>query len=356
MVDKQLIEQNWDSIMKNIMVDKDVTDIARNIWIEPLVFSDCSNNVLTILVPTSSENVNPDIQLEYIKGRYTNCIQDALYSLFDEKIEVQFIVGDQCSRKESVSSNLNPKYRFENFVADSNNNVVYAACRHVAKLPGTEFNPLLIYGGSGLGKTHLMTAIGHYLKENSNKTVLYVTAEQFSDEVIESICADKDRSSINSYIVKLRKKYRDVDVLLMDNIEFIIGKRITQEEFFYILNSRIDSGKAIVMASDRHPCLMKGLDYRFSTRFLSGFLIDIQPPSYKTRVAILRGYANTLNSKVSDEIIDYIAKNIRSNVLEMEGAFNQIHARTKLIPLSENIDLEMAKVILKDIISPDSQL
>lgn len=356
MVDKRLIEQNWDSIKKNIKIDNDATGIARKIWIEPLLFNDCSDNVLTILVPSSNKNTNTDIQLGYIKDHYTGCFQDALCSLFDEKIEVRFIPGDPKEETitgdgEKVSSFLNPKYRFENFIVDGNNNVAHSASLFVAESAGKKFNPLFIYGGTGIGKTHLLTAIGHYIIENSNKKVLYVTAEQFSNDVITSICAGEDDSSIYSSMTLLRKKYRDVDVLLMDNIEYIANKKTTQEEFLHTLNTRIDSEKSIVMASDRHPSLMKGLSDILSSRFMSGFLIDIQPPSFETRVAILKSYADILGSTISDEIIYYIAQNIRSDVRKLEGAFNQVYVRTKIGPLSENMDLGNAKEILKDTIN-----
>lgn len=359
---KQLIEQNWDEIKKNIKKDNGLTDIAYNIWIDPLTFNDYSENVLTILIP--NKEVNPEVQLDYIKNHYTNCFQDALFSLFGENIEVQFILANPKPHEtvkedvtpinsENLSSSLNPKYRFENFIIAGNNNVAHSASLHVAESPGTEFNPLFIYGGSGLGKTHLMTAIGHYIIENSKKKVLYVTSEQFTNEVIESIRVGESGSSVSSPMTKLREKYRNVDVLLIDDIQFIIGKKTTQEEFFHTFNTLIDSGKAIVMTSDKHPSLMKDLDDRYRSRFISGLPVDIQPPSYETRVAILRNYADNLGSTISDEIIDYIAKNIRSNVRELEGAFNQVYAKTKLDPASGSIDIETAKEILKDTISPD---
>ena len=360
---KQLIEQNWEKIKENIKIDNGITDIAYNIWIYPLIFDDCDDNVLTILIPATNKDVNPEIQLDYIKNHYANCFRDALFSLFDENIEVKFVLENPKIQEEktepviikgaNASPCLNPKYRFENFIIAGNNNMAHSASLHVAESPGTEFNPLFIYGGSGLGKTHLMTAIGHYIIENSNKKVLYVTSEHFTNEVIESIRVGEAGSSFSSPMTKFREKYRNVDVLLIDDIQFIFGKKTTQEEFFHTFNSLIDSGKAIVMTSEKHPSLMKELDDRYRSRFISGLAVDIQPPSYETRVAILRNYADNLGGSISDEIIVYIAKNIRSNVRELEGAFNQVYAKTRLDPSYSNLDIESAKEILKDTVSLD---
>jgi chromosomal replication initiator protein len=192
-----------------------------------------------------------------------------------------------------------------------------------------------------------MTAIGHYITENSNLKVLYVTSEDFLNEVIESIRKNVNGSSMS----RLREKYRNIDVLLIDDIQFIIGKTATQEEFFNTFNSLVQNEKQIVITSDKHPKHIKELDERMRTRFLNGMIVDIAPPAYETRVAILRKYAENFDFKVSDNIIDYIANHIRSNVRELEGAYKQVYA---LGQLDGDMTLEKAKDILKDIISPDN--
>lgn len=364
-----LIRSTWEQIKENIREENDITDIAYNIWVKPLQFYSCEGNIFTILIPDTNTGM-----LDYISKNYTNCFQDALYSLLSEKYEVVFILKTKdtentgISDKESDSissgyythdedevneSNLNPKYRFENFVVGSNNNLAHSASLHVAESPGKEFNPLFIYGGSGLGKTHLMTSIGHYIIEHSNMKVLYVTSEQFTNEVIESIRFGQTGSAGSTAMTKFREKYRNIDVLLIDDIQFIIGKPSTQEEFFHTFNALLNSGKSIVITSDKHPSLMKELDERYRSRFSSGLCVDIQPPIYETRMAILQKYAGSLNIKVSNDIIDYIAKNIKSNVRELEGAFNQIYAKSKLDGDECEMTLENAMDILKDTISPN---
>ncbi len=343
----------WENIKQNIQVEYDITDIAFNIWVKPLKYGKCENKVVTILIPNT--NGSPEM-LKYIEKNYTSCFQSALSDLLQDNYNVKFLLEeDMQTEKSSImpivaddssnvvkKSNLNSKYRFENFIVGPNNNLAHSACLNVAEAPGKDFNnPLFIYGGSGLGKTHLMTAIGHYIIENTNLKVLYVTSEEFTNEVINMF-----RIKDNASIVKMREKYRNVDVLLIDDIQFIIGKSSTQEEFFHTFNTLYQNGKAIVISSDKHPVHMKELDERFRSRFQNGLLVDIQPPEYETRVAILQKYAENFDYKIPNNIINYIAENIKSNIRELEGAYNQVyagHAQT----------LDDAKEILKDTISPD---
>lgn len=215
---------------------------------------------------------------------------------------------------------------------------------HMAAVYGRHMH-LFIYG---LGKTHLITAIGHYIIENSNKKVLYMTSEQFTSELVDSL---KTRS-----MSLLKEKYRNTDVLLIDDIQFLIGRQSTQEEFFHTFNDLINAGKAVVITSDRHPGLMKELDDRYRSRFVSGLPVDIQPPSYETRVAILKNYAGIIGCGVSDEVIKYIAENIKSNIRQLEGALNQICAKPLLDPTIGEIDIDAAKEILKDTISLNGPL
>ena len=239
-------------------------------------------------------------------------------------------------------------YKFDTFIVGNNNKFAHSACLAVAESPGNAYNPLFIYGGAGLGKTHLMHSIGHFiLEQNPNMKVLYVTSESFTNEVIESI-----RSGNATAMTKLREKYRTVDVLMIDDIQFIIGKESTQEEFFHTFNVLHSAGKQIVLSSDKPPKEMETLEERFRSRFDWGLIADIQPPDYETRMAILRKNAEACNKPVDDEIFKYIATNIKSNIRELEGAFNRIIAKSKIENQSE-ITMELAEDALKDIINPD---
>jgi len=245
------------------------------------------------------------------------------------------------------NANLIPRYRFDTFVVGSNNKFAHASSLAVAEsYPQITYNPLYLYGGPGLGKTHLMHSIGHMILDNHPKMkVLYVTSEEFTNEVIESI-----RSGSAASMTKLRDKYRTVDVLMVDDVQFIIGKESTQEEFFNTFNALHAAGKQIILSSDKPPKQMSALDERFRSRFEWGLTADIQPPDYETKVAILRKNSETCDKMISEEVIQYIANNIKSNIRELEGAFNKIVAFAKLNNLEDEITLSIAEEALKDII------
>ncbi len=245
------------------------------------------------------------------------------------------------------AANLNNKYKFDTFVVGNNNKFAHSAALAVAESPGEAYNPLYLYGGAGLGKTHLMHSIGHFvLEQNQQKKVLYVTSEQFTNEVIESI-----RNGNAAVMTKLRDKYRTVDVLLIDDIQFIIGKESTQEEFFHTFNVLHSAGKQIIISSDKPPKEMETLDERFRSRFEWGLIADIQPPDYETRMAILRKNAEMYDKEIDDEIIQYIATNIKSNIRELEGALNKVMANARLN--KQELNLALAEDALKDVIYPD---
>ena len=247
------------------------------------------------------------------------------------------------------SANLNPKYKFDTFVVGSNNKFAHSASLAVAESPGKAYNPLYLYGGAGLGKTHLMHSIGHFvLEETPDKKVLYVTSEEFTNEVIESI-----RSGNSAAMTKLREKYRTVDVLMVDDVQFIIGKESTQEEFFHTFNVLHAAGKQIIISSDKPPKEMETLDERFRSRFEWGLIADIQAPDYETRMAILRKNADSYDKNIDEEIIKYIATNIKSNIRELEGAFNKIIAFARLNKVE--LTLSLAEEALKDVIYPNKQ-
>ena len=356
------LKSNWDSIKEKIRSESFITDISFRIWIEPLSFYDFSDNVVKILIPQD----NP-MALDYISRNYMVFFKSAISEFLNETVDIIFILNkdainneetqinnDEDNRKDQNNSgindhsNLNPKYRFDTFVVGSNNKFAHSASLAVAESPGVSYNPLFLYGGPGLGKTHLMHSIGHFIIEHNHQAkVLYVTSEQFTNEVIESIRSGKTES-----MSKLREKYRTVDVLMVDDVQFITGKASTQEEFFHTFNELHQAGKQIILSSDKPPKEMETLEERFRSRFEMGLIADIQSPDYETRMAILRKNAENYGKSIDDEVINYIATNIKSNIRELEGAYNKIIAYSRL----NNVDitLENAMEALKDIIYPDN--
>ena len=250
-------------------------------------------------------------------------------------------------------ANLNPKYTFDTFVVGSNNSFAHAASLAVAESPGEAYNPLFIYGGVGLGKTHLMHSIAHFILENDpSKNVLYVTSETFTNELIEALKSGKTGSELA--MTKFREKYRNNDVLLIDDIQFIIWKESTQEEFFHTFNHLHVSGKQIIISSDKPPKDIETLEARLRTRFEWGLIADISSPDYETRMAILRKKEELDGLEryhIPDDVMQYIANNIKSNIRELEGSLNKLIALSNLE--NKPIDIPLAAEALKDMISPD---
>ncbi len=242
---------------------------------------------------------------------------------------------------------FNPRYSFENFVVGNNNNYAYAASKAVAKTPSQAYNPLFIYGGSGLGKTHLMHAIGHYRLENHpSMKVLYVSSEMFTNELVKSL-EDKTKTRMSAF----KQKYRNVDVFLIDDIQFIEGKEATQEEFFHTFNTLYDLNKQIIISSDRAPNKLTKLDDRLTSRFQWNMIADIQPPDYETRVAILRRKAELENLELDkdlEEVINLIAEKIKFNVRELEGALSRLVGFSAI--MNEKITVKLVRSTLKDIV------
>ena len=357
-MNEQIIRDKWVWIKEHIRTEYRLSNISYTTWIENLQIYDIRDHVVYISIPSDKP-----IMLDYIVNNYKVFFQITITELLDENYDVEFLLTDQVQKeapapeppRPAVSSqqienaNLNPKYRFDTFIVGRNNNFAQSACVAVAESPGNTYNPLFLYGGAGLGKTHLMHSIGHYILEmNPSKRVLYVTSEQFTNEVIESI-----RSGNATSMARLRDKYRTVDVLLIDDIQFIIGKESTQEEFFHTFNELHQAGKQIVLSSDRPPREMETLDERFRSRFEWGLIADIQPPDYETRMAILRKNAEITGRHLDDDILEYVATNIKSNIRELEGAFTKIIAYSRLNNVDPN--LTTAREALKDIVDPDKQ-
>lgn len=353
------IRENWNTIKETIRREYNLSNISYNTWVEPLEFHNVVDDVVNIVIPSDKAHA-----LNYISNKYKSFFQVTITEMFDHNYDINFIlekdaqsVSDPGEPEVSMaapsynmnydSANLNPKYKFDTFVVGSNNKFAHSASLAVAESPGEAYNPLYLYGGAGLGKTHLMHSIGHFvLEQNPNMKVLYVTSEEFTNEVIESI-----RSGNAAAMTKLREKYRTVDVLMVDDVQFIIGKESTQEEFFHTFNVLHAAGKQIILSSDKPPKEMETLDERFRSRFEWGLIADIQPPDYETRMAILRKNAETCDRVIDEEIIKYIATNIKSNIRELEGAFNKIIAFAKLNKV--DLTLSLAEEALKDVIYPN---
>ena len=354
------IKQSWELIKETLKKEYSLSEISYNTWVAPLKFYEVKNNVVVILIPSDQAHA-----LNYISNKYKSYFQVTISEMMDHTYDISFILEKDTLYKEETNNssslkpspvyninyenaNLNPKYKFDTFVVGSNNKFAHSASLAVAESPGEAYNPLYLYGGAGLGKTHLMHSIGHFvLEQNPNKKVLYVTSEAFTNEVIESI-----RSGNSAAMTKLREKYRTVDVLMVDDVQFIIGKESTQEEFFHTFNVLHSAGKQIILSSDKPPKEMETLDERFRSRFEWGLIADIQAPDYETRMAILRKNAENFDKQIDDHIFQYIATNIKSNIRELEGAFNRVIAKSRIMNTSE-ITLELAEDALKDIIHPD---
>ena len=356
--------ENWDKILQTVKADYDVGDVAFNTWLKPLKVYDVKDNVITILVP--SEQV---VLINLLNKKYKLLLQVTICEITGmDECEVKFISPDEAPKKEVSSydnaaaetgltdidrrceeAHLNPKYIFDTFIVGNNNKFAQAAALAVAESPGDTYNPLFIYGGAGLGKTHLMHSIAHYIIEHDeNSKVLYVTSEEFTNELIETI-----RNGNNSAMSKFREKYRNIDVLLVDDIQFIIGKESTQEEFFHTFNSLHSAKKQIIISSDKPPKDMEILEERFRSRFEWGLIADITLPDYETRMAILHKKEEMDGYDINEEVIKYIANNIKSNIRELEGAINKVMAFAKLE--KKEVTLELAEQALKDIISPDEK-
>ena len=344
------IKGSWSAIKESIKREYKLTDISYKTWVEPLEYLNVVNDVVSIVIPAEQSHM-----INYISSRYTSFFQVTITEMFEHDYNVKFILKTEAEKELQDNSagydaaNLIPKYKFDTFVVGSSNKFAHSASLAVAESPGDIYNPLYLYGGPGLGKTHLMHSIGHFiLEQDPDKKVLYVTSEEFTNEVIESIRGGNANANA---MTKLREKYRTVDVLMVDDVQFIIGKESTQEEFFHTFNVLHSARKQIILSSDKPPKEIDNLDDRFRSRFEWGLIADIQPPDYETRMAILRKNAEGCSRKINEEIIKYIATNIKSNIRELEGAFNKIVAAGKLNKV--DVTLDLAEEALKDIIYPD---
>lgn len=359
---KELIEEKWDEILEYLKIEHGVSDVSFRTWIQPLQIYSVKNNVITI----SIDDKKLGNSKKFIINKFSLPLKVSIEEITGQECELDFQLSsdlEQLTPEESTQAQeaetkeqssrfsfLNPRYTFDTFVVGSNNTFAHAASLAVAESPGEIYNPLFIYGGVGLGKTHLMHSIAHYiLEQNAKAKVLYVTSEKFTNELIEAIRNKADTNSITEF----RRKYRNIDVLLIDDIQFIIGKESTQEEFFHTFNTLHEAKKQIIISSDKPPKDMEILEERLRSRFEWGLNVDIKSPDYETRMAILKKKEELDGLSIDNEVMKYIATNIKSNIRELEGALTQIVARSRLI--NKEVDVALAEEALKDLISPNNK-
>ena len=319
--------EKWEEILQTVKSEYEVTDVPFNTWLKPLKVYEVDGKLITVVVPSEQAAIG----VNYISKRYKIPLQVTICVLTGmEECEVRFVLEKDLPKKTEKNTS------YDKQVQDT-------------RYEEAHFNPLFIYGGAGLGKTHLMHSIAHFILEHDeNSRVLYVTSEEFTNELIETI-----RNGNNTAMSKFREKYRNIDVLLVDDIQFIIGKESTQEEFFHTFNSLHSAKKQIIISSDKPPKDMEILEERFRSRFEWGLIADITLPDYETRMAILHKNEEMNGYNISEDVIKYIATNIKSNIRELEGAFNKVMAGAKLE--KKEVTLELAEQALKDIISPDEK-
>ena len=347
------VQEIWTEVLK--IIKENTTEISYNTWFKPIKMKSIEENLHIAYLANEEE-----FAIGILKSRYLPLIESSFKTVTGEDYRVVIKHVDEYNQEPEQSPIIvpsktidtrfkkqkifNPRYNFDNFVVGNSNKYAQAAALAVAESPSEAYNPLFIYGGSGLGKTHLMHAIGIYLlTHNENLNVLYVSSEMFTNEFIKALGENKTR--------EFKNKYRKVDVLLIDDIQFLEGKDTMQEEFFHTFNTLYDLNKQIVISSDRAPNKLVKLEERLRSRFMWNIIADLQPADYETRVAILMKKAENADIEITDdiyEVICLIAEKIKDNIRELEGAFNRIVTFSKL--MNEKIEKSFAKRILKDII------
>ncbi len=343
------LNELW-SRAKELLKDE-TTVITYQTWIQPLELKSVNNNVIVLVAS------NP-FQKDTIESRYLTLLTNTFNFITNKKCNVLIKLKDEedveipniskiPNGKNLINSGLNPKYTFETFVVGSNNKFAQAAAIGVTENPGSKYNPFFIYGGVGLGKTHLMHAIGNQiLMNNPNLNILYVTSETFTNQLINAL---RDQAT-----EKFREKYRNIDVLLIDDIQFIANKKSTQEEFFHTFNTLYESGKQIVLSSDKPPKDIELLEDRLKSRFDWGLIADISNPDFETRLAILRKKTQLDNIIIDDEILSAIATRVDTNIRELEGTLNKLIAKASLT--NSPITMEMTQRAINDIVAKQDKV
>ena len=327
----------WQSILE--VLSKKLTPTAMNTWFDDCTPVGLDENCLVLHSPSEFKG-------NIINTRYGSIIKEALSDLFSQNFDLQVLSGDEIRDYElrKKTENMLPEmagYTFDNFIVGNSNKFAHAAAISVAKNPGASYNPLFIYGNSGLGKTHLLLAIGHYIQENDpSKKIAYIKGDDFTVQMVKAI---KDGTG-----EEFRSKYRNVDLFLVDDIQFIAGKQATQNEFFHTFNNLYEAGHQIVITSDRPPMEMSVLDDRLRTRFEGGLMADIQPPDLETRMAITRNKAAQLGLVLSNEAVEYIAGQLTSPIRQLEGVIKRLTAYKEI--LNDVITTDSVERAIKDVI------
>lgn len=343
------LKQIWEEALK--IIEEETSPVSFETWIQPIIPCGMEGNQVILQVENTFFK-------EMLEKRYLSFIRNAIKFVTKNEYDIVLLTEEEQKagafgnhnlakekKADRANRNLNPKYVFDSFVVGNSNRMAHAASLAVAESPAQAYNPLFLYGNSGLGKTHLMHSIGHFiLDKNPDAKVLYVTSETFTIELINSIQNNKNE--------EFRNKYRNIDVLMIDDIQFISKKEGTQEEFFHTFNALYESNKQIIISSDRPPKEIKTLEDRLRSRFEWGLIADVQPPDYETRIAILRKKAERDHITVPDDVMAYIAKNIASNIRELEGALTRIVAFATLT--NQDISIALAENSLKDIFSENA--
>ncbi len=331
----------WEELLSKL--EKKLKPQNFKTWFKPTQLYSVTSEKLTIMVPN-------DFFKKWLDRYYMGMIRREIAKISGHEMEVDFILPPKYNnikkrknvgfKKKRSVSRLNPRFHFNSFVVGNNNRLAHAAALAVAQSPARAYNPLFIYGKVGLGKTHLLQAIGHYITENSESTFTYLSSEQFTNELINAIRDDKTTA--------FRRRYRNTDVLLVDDIHFLAGKERTQEEFFHTFNALHEAHKQIVLSSDRPPIEIPTLEKRLQSRFEWGLIADIQSPDLETRIAILKKKAEIENMELPDEVATFIAERIKTNIRKLEGCLVRITAHSSLF--KEKIDMNSVKEILKGIL------
>ena len=366
-----IVEEKWDEILEFLRTEYDVSPVSYRMWLQPLKVHKVDDSKDVIIFSVDDQLVG-QLGIKHIETKYVPFLSTAIAEFTNKFYNLEFMLSSQIEQQkreeeaampkgrglepENPFPSLNPKYTFDTFVPGPNNKFALAASLAVAESPAETYNPLFIYGGAGLGKTHLMNSIARYIIDHNPKAkVIFTTSEIFTNELIESIRAGaKSNANKNTEAptTEFRRKYRNVDVLLIDDIQFIIGKESTQEEFFHTFNTLYEAKKQIVISSDKRPRDMAMLEERLRSRFDWRLTVDNQQPDYETRMAILQKRRDDIGAvKVTDEILDYIAKNVKSNIRDLEGSLNRVNAFSSL--QKRELTLELAQEALKDTISTD---
>ncbi len=340
-----LIKEKWPEILQSVKTERDMADPSFNTWLKPLVPLSEEGGVLTILYPGEKFGV------DYISRSYSTFLKGAILNVTGRMCDVRIVSAQDNTQSAAPAPRtvtgikLNTHYTFDTFVVGNSNKLAHAASLAVAEEPGQSWNPLFIHGGVGLGKTHLMQAIALFvLKNNPSAKVLYTSCENFNNELVDAI-RNKNGFTTSDF----REKYRTADILIIDDIQFLMKGEFIQEEIFNTFNSLFESNRQVVFASDRAPKEMNNIDDRITSRFLSGMTAEITAPDYETRIAILRKKEELEGYNIDNEVISYIASQVKSNIRELEGALKKVHAYSELTKREVTIDL--AEEILKDHVS-----